>query len=165
MTTPTVILLISDPGFKPHAERIIAELEKYEVFTELRIVSAFKTPARLLAVLEEYESDSSSPHVYITVASYSDALSGLADTRVTVPVIACPPVELDNARGEHFPAVEMPTGVAPMLVLGPQNAALAAVKILSLAVPALAKRVERHLQANVYRLVSADVELNRDALQ
>lgn len=164
-STALVIILISEESYRPHADRIVAELDRFEVPHEIRIASTFRTPARLIAILEEYESDATKPRVYITIAGYSDALSGIADTRTTAPVIACPPVELDQARGESFPALSTPAGVAPLLVLGAQNAALAAIKILSLADANLCKKIERALQADVYRVVSADVKLNKEALQ
>ncbi len=157
MSNPIVIIIADSPDYRAHCEKIAAELSKFGVPGEIRIASAYRTPARLLAILEEYESGPNS-HVYITVAGYGDAVSGLADSHVSVPVIACPPLDATTGAVATYPAIKMPVGVAPLLALGPENAALAAIKVLVLAVPELAKRVERYQQANAYRLVSADVK-------
>lgn len=157
MSTSTVVIIADSPRYHAHCDKIKATLDKFGLSSELRIASAYRTPARLLAILEEYQSDIT-PHVYITVSCYGDAVAGLADAHVHVPVINCPPLETTAGQPNTFPAIMMPPGVGPMLVLGPENAALAAAKILGFVEPELRKKIDRYRQANAYRLVSADVK-------
>ena len=82
-----------------------------------------------------------SHHVYITVAGRSNALSGVVDANSRHPVIACPPYGERFGGMDLLSSVRMPGGVAPMLVLDPEAAALAAAKILGVGDPALAQRI------------------------
>ena len=90
--------------------------------------------------LDRYEQDGQ-PHVYITVAGRSNALSGVVDANSRHPVIACPPYGERFGGMDLLSSVRMPGGVAPMLVLEPEGAALAAAKILAVGDPALAQRI------------------------
>jgi phosphoribosylaminoimidazole carboxylase PurE protein len=66
------------------------------------------------------------------VAGRSNALSGFVDAQVTAPVIACPPASEAFGGMDILSSLRMPRGVAPLVVLEPENAALAAVKMLAL---------------------------------
>jgi phosphoribosylaminoimidazole carboxylase PurE protein len=70
--------------------------------------------------------------VYITVAGRSNALSGFVDAQVTAPVIACPPESEAFGGLDILSSLRMPRGVAPLVVLEPENAALAAAKMLGM---------------------------------
>ena len=94
----------------------------------------------LLDLLDRYEQDGQ-PRVYITVAGRSNALSGVVDANSRHPVIACPPYGERFGGMDLLSSVRMPGGVAPMLVLEPEGAALAAAKILAMGDPALAQRI------------------------
>jgi len=60
------------------------------------------------------------------VAGRSNALSGFLDAQVTAPVIACPPASEAFGGMDILSSLRMPRGVAPLVVLEPENAALAA---------------------------------------
>ncbi len=96
------------------------------------MASAHKAATYLLDLLAGYESDPR-PKVYVTVAGRSNALSGLVDGNVTAPVIACPPYSDRFGGADLFSSLRMPSGIAPMVVLDPGGAALAAAKILGMA--------------------------------
>jgi 5-(carboxyamino)imidazole ribonucleotide mutase len=66
------------------------------------------------------------------MAGRSNALSGFTDTQTFCPVIACPPYSDKFAGADIYSSLRMPFFVAPMTVLEPANAALAAAKILAL---------------------------------
>ena len=78
--------------------------------------------------------------MFVTVAGRSNALSGFFDPQVTSPVIACPPPSDAFGGADLWSSLRMPSGVAPLVVLEPANAALAAAKILGLADPAVGER-------------------------
>src|SRR5262249_44968388 len=121
--------------------------------------SAHKTPARLLALLEQYEADPRSK-VYITIAGRSNALSGMVDAQVASPVIACPPPSESFGGVDIFSSLRMPSGVAPAVILDPEGAALLAAKILAVADPAIRERITALQKQNAERLMADDAELN-----
>ena len=66
----------------------------------------------------------------VTVAGRSNALSAFVDGHITKPVIANPPLNNSNIHNLHS-STSMPSGVAPLVILGTSNCALAVVKIFS----------------------------------
>lgn len=70
--------------------------------------------------------------VFITVAGRSNALSGFVDAQTHCPVIACPPYSERFGGADIFSNLRMPSSVAPLVVLEPEAAALAAAKIIGL---------------------------------
>ncbi len=146
-----IVIFSGSPSDKEHVQAITNALDEFGLRYETHIASAHKTPQRLLELLATYEADPQ-PKVYITVAGRSNALSGLVDAQVSAPVIACPPVSTAFGGADIFSSLRMPSGVAPLVILEPVNAALAAVKMLSLAQPALRQRIEAFQQAQRNRL-------------
>lgn len=130
-------------------------LEKFGVDYEYRIASAHKTPRNLLNLLEEYEK-SGNNIVYITVAGRSNALSGLVDANTKHPVIACPPYSEKFGGVDIYSSLRTPSGVAPLVVLNPENAALAAAKILGLENPALSEKVGKFQLEKKLEVKTAD---------
>jgi 5-(carboxyamino)imidazole ribonucleotide mutase len=123
--------VLGSPSDRPWAERISQGLKRFDVAHEIAVASAHKTPEFLLERLREWERRGE-PRVYITVAGRSNALSGFVDAQVTAPVIACPPASDAFGGMDILSSLRMPRGVAPLVVLEPENAALAAVKMLGL---------------------------------
>ena len=135
-TEPSVVIVLGSPADLPWAERITAALVNLHITYETIIASAHKTPRYLLDMLRHRE-DRAGSHVYITVAGRSNALSGFVDAQVTAPVIACPPASEAFGGLDILSSLRMPRGVAPLVILEPENAALAAAKMLGLISPAL----------------------------
>ena len=79
--------------------------------------------------------------VFITTAGKSNALSAFVDANTTKPVIACPALKNDKFDTDVFSSLSMPGGVAPMVVLDPENAALAGLKIFALNNKDLMKKI------------------------
>jgi 5-(carboxyamino)imidazole ribonucleotide mutase len=155
MTTPFVIILMGSESDIPHVEQIIAGLKEFGIPAIQRIASAHKTPATLLEILRTYEAKPQ-PKVYITVAGRSNALSGMVDAAVSAPVIACPPPSSSFGGADIYSSLRMPSGVAPLLILEPVNAALAAAKILGLSSSEIADKIRSHQEAHRQRLFKAD---------
>lgn len=154
---PEVIIVLGSASDLAWAKRIVEALQRFEVKSEIRIGSAHKTPGHLLEILQEAEGRAGD-RVYITVAGRSNALSGFVDASVASPVIACPPASDSFGGMDILSSLRMPSGVAPMLVLDPTNAALAAAKMLGLSQPALRDRVRRAQQQDRDRVTDADQE-------
>ncbi len=137
-----VMVICGSEKDKPFVSRIAGALKALGVACETKVFSAHKTPFELLSALKELEENSPGC-VYITVAGGSNALSGMVDAAVTGPVIACPP---DANKRDIWSSLRMPSSVAPMVVLEPENAALAAAKILASKDPQIRKNVRRRQQ-------------------
>ncbi|MEW6007180.1 MAG: AIR carboxylase family protein [bacterium] len=133
-----VVIIIGSKADINWSKRIASFLEKFGIEASLRIASAHKTPLKCLEIIEEYENDNV---VFITVAGRSNALSGLLDFQTHLPVIACPP---NPEWFDIFSSIRMPSSVASMLVLEPENAALAALKILGLKDKEIQEKIKEH---------------------
>jgi len=124
-----IIIIIGSESDLEHSKKIGKVFEEFGIEYKMRIGSAHKTPLKVLETIREYEKKDV---VFITVAGRSNALSGFVDANTIKPVIACPPYSDKFGGADIFSSIRMPSGVAPMLVLEPKNAALAAIKILAL---------------------------------
>lgn len=153
-----VVVILGSPNDDPLGQEIVRALESFGIPWEMRVASAHKTPHYLLGLLAEYEADPR-PKVYVTVAGRSNALSGMVDAQVSAPVIACPPYSDKFAGGDLLSSLRAPSGVAPAVVLEPQNAALLAAKILGLADPGLRRQIQETQAKQRQRLFDADAAL------
>ena len=133
-------------------------LEYFGVDYEYRIASAHKTPRDLLDLLEKYEKSGNSI-VYVTVAGMSNALSGLVDANTRHPVIACPPYSDKFGGTDIYSSLRTPSGVAPLVVLNPEDAALAAVKMLGLENLTLSEKVYQFQLEKKKEVNNADNEV------
>lgn len=140
MRKQQVIIIMGSKSDLSFAIPIRGVLEEFGIDYECRIASAHKTPKYLLDILEDYEQ-TGNKIVYITVAGRSNALSGFVDANTRYPVIACPPYSEKFGGADIYSSIRMPSGVAPLLVLGPENAALAATKMFALEKPVLSKKI------------------------
>lgn len=158
MKKPLVVILMGSKVDEPHCQIIAQAVQGFGLDVEQRISSAHKTPEHLLNLLRHYEADMR-PKVYITVAGRSNALSGFADGLVIAPVIACPPSSTTFGGVDIFSSLRMPSGIAPALVLDPENAALLAAKILSLADSTVLKKVTEYRKKQADKILADDREL------
>lgn len=150
-----IVILAGSAADNDHVARIAAGAERFGVHVERRIGSAHKTPEHVLALLRAYEADGV-PTVFITVAGRSNALSGFVDAMVASPVIACPPgLEAFNGA-DLWSSIRMPGDVAPLFVMDPSNAALAATKILAVNDPELRARLAAHKAGEAAKVIAAD---------
>ena len=158
MSNSLLVIIMGSKADALHGEKIKDAAQQLGLEVALRIGSAHKTPAHVLHILTEYESDPR-PKVYITVAGRSNALSGFVDGAVITPVIACPPHSEVFSGADIYSSLRMPSGIAPAVVLEPANAALLAAKILGLADPAVRERVL------IFQKLQAKKVMNDDAVQ
>lgn len=136
-----VIIIMGSKADLEHSRKISKVLEEFGVSWEMRIASAHKTPLKVLEILKENEEERV---VYITVAGRSNALSGFVDANTSKPVIACPPYSEKFGGADLFSSIRMPSGVAPMLVLEPEECALSALKILALSSKELENKIKKY---------------------
>ena len=158
-----VVLLLGSGKDMPFADRISQFLEKehFSVEYEYNVASAHKTTHKLLNKLETYER-SGENIVYITVAGLSDALSGVVAGYSKYPVIACPPDSEKFGWSKAFSSMITPEGVPVLFVAKPENAALAAVKILGLSNHSLHEEIKKYQQRKEAEVIEADKEIKKN---
>jgi len=154
MPKEKIVVLMGSKRDREFASRIrnFLKEEGFPVACDYNVVSAHKTPRKLLDDLQEYES-SGDNIVLITVAGLSDALSGVVAGYTKYPVIACPPDSEKYEGAKIFSSVATPKGVAVAYIPEPENAALAAVKILALSNRSLYRKISEYkekMEKNVY---------------
>ncbi len=155
---PLVPIIMGSKSDLSHGKAIATALIGYGIDSEIRVASAHKAATYLLDLLAGYESDGR-PKVYVTIAGRSNALSGLVDGNVASPVIACPPYSDRFGGSDLFSSLRMPSGIAPLVVLDPSGAALAAAKILGIANPEIREAVASAQGSWTETIITDDQEL------
>jgi 5-(carboxyamino)imidazole ribonucleotide mutase len=118
-----------------------------------RVGSAHKTPEKVLKIIKEYEKQKA---VYVTVAGRSNALSAFVDANTTKPVIACPPYSEKYSGADIYSSLRVPSGVASVVMIEPEGAALAAAKMLAIQDEELEKRIGDYQQSKKRDIEKAD---------
>ncbi len=142
MLVPIVMGSKSDEA---HARKIVEHLDKFGVKAELYVASAHKVPEVVLDIVNDFNK-SGDAICYITIAGRSNGLSGVVSASAIHPVIACPPFsdKADYLANIHSSTM-MPSDTPAMTVVDPQNAAMAAIRVLALTDKKLRKRVAEHI--------------------
>ncbi len=152
-----VIIIMGSKSDLDWSKKISASLKNFGIKVIMHVASAHKIPLRCVELIKQYEKENV---VFITVAGRSNALSGFSDAQTFCPVIACPPYSEKFGGNDIFSSFRMPSGVAPMLVSEPENAALAAAKILALKNENLKHRVIEYQNKMRDILINDDKEIN-----
>ena len=139
------------------AEKISKTLGFFGIVSIKRIASAHKVPLNCYEIIKKYEKENV---VFITIAGMSNALSGFSDAQTFNPVIACPPYSDKFGGMDLLSSVRMPSGVAPLTVLSPENAALAAAKIIGLSIPEVQEKVKKYQNDKREAIEAADKNIN-----
>jgi len=159
MASAKVIIIMGSSSDREHADKIRSHLTEWGIAVEMRVASAHKSARHLLDLLQSYEA-AGGPRVYIAIAGRSNALGGMVDANVSAPVITCPPYSDRFAGADLYSSLRMPSGVSPMVVLEPENAALAAAKIIGLVEPAVQQVVQNLQQLQKTRIMEDDKKLS-----
>lgn len=162
MPKQKIVVLMGSISDMPFAHRISDFLRenRFPIQCEFRVGSAHRNPERLLEDLRAYE-ESGCNIVYITVAGMSDALSGMVAGCTSLPTLACPPDFKRYPLAKVFSSVVTPKGVAVSFVPEPENAALAAAKILALSDSSLKESVQKYMDTMREGVVKADLEVRK----
>lgn len=153
-----VVIIMGSKADLEWSEKISSVLEKFGIETVSRIASAHKVPLKCYNLIKEYEKENT---VFITIAGMSNALSGFTDAQTYCPVIACPPYSDKFGGGDVFSTLRMPSGVAPLTVLSPENAALAAAKIIGLSNSGVRQKIKEFQENKRNELEEADKNLQK----
>ncbi len=148
-----VVIIMGSKADLDWANQIKKVLDSFEIETITRIASAHKVPLKCYNLIKEYEKQNV---IFITIAGMSNALSGFADAQTHCPVIACPPYSDKFGGADLYSSIRMPSGVAPLTILSPENAAFAAAKIIGLSNPEIQKKVAAYQAKKRDELEEAD---------
>ena len=158
MSKSLVVILMGSKADMEHCKKISDACAQFGIESVIRIASAHKTAEHALKILREYEADAR-PKVYITVAGRSNALSGFTDGLVSSPVIACPPPSDSFGGADIFSSLRMPSGIAPVVVLEPVNAALFAAKIFGLMDESVREQVKASQKRAADKVIEDDASV------
>ncbi len=154
-----VVIIMGSKSDLDWSKKVANTLKKFGIKYTLRIASAHKVPLKVLEIIKEYENEDV---VFVTVAGRSNALSGFVDAHTTKPVIACPPYSDKFFGADIFSSLRMPSGVAPMVVLEPQLAALACAKIFALNNKEMQKKILKYQEKKRREIEEADKEVQKN---
>jgi phosphoribosylaminoimidazole carboxylase/phosphoribosylaminoimidazole-succinocarboxamide synthase len=154
-----VAILMGSAADAAHGDRIAKALSTFGIPSTKHVASAHKTP--LFALQRVVQTDSTLGRVvYITIAGRSNALSAFVDAATANPVIACPVIGSNWAGMEILSSLHLPSGVASAVVLEPENAALAAAKILAVDDTVLFGRVLVAQYRSRTNVIESDARMN-----
>ena len=122
------ILIMGSTSDEPHAKKITAKLDEYNIPWEQHAASAHKQPLKVLNILENNKDKEGI--IYVTIAGRSNALSGFVAANSKFPTIGCPPFsdKSDMLINIHS-TLQMPSQTPVLTVIDPGNCALAVKRI------------------------------------
>ncbi|MFO8109838.1 MAG: AIR carboxylase family protein [Thermoplasmata archaeon] len=151
-----VVIIMGSKSDMEWSEKIADTLKRLGVESVMRIASAHKVPLKAMEIIKEYMDEKV---VYITVAGRSNALSGFVDAQTEKPVIASPPYSSKFAGADIVSSLRMPSGVCPMVVMGTEQAGLAAAKMLGLTDQRLQEKIKEYQEENRKKIDEDDKEV------
>lgn len=148
MASPLVGIIMGSDSDLPTMQKAVAICEEFGVACEVAIVSAHRTPERMV----EYAQQSHLRGLKVIIAGAGGAahLPGMVAALTPLPVIGVPvPSRHLQGLDSLYSIVQMPAGipVATVAIGNAQNAGLLAVQILASHQPELLEKVLRYRQS------------------
>ena len=136
-----VAIVMGSGSDRPVMEKAVAILDRFGIESDMRVLSAHKTPDDALAFAEGAEANGFG--VIIAGAGKAAHLGGVMAAKSLLPVIGVPIKASLDGMDALLATVQMPTGipVATVAIDGSTNAALLAAQILATADPALREKL------------------------
>jgi phosphoribosylaminoimidazole carboxylase PurE protein len=146
---PEVAVVMGSDSDWPLLEETVSTLTHFGVVSEVRVMSAHRTPD--LAAAFARKASGQGVKVIIAAAGGAAHLAGVICAHTSLPVIGIPVTSgFMNGLDSLLSTVQMPAGVPVATVAvgkaGAVNAALLAVQILALSQPDLARQLVIHKQ-------------------
>ncbi|HEY9615488.1 MAG TPA: 5-(carboxyamino)imidazole ribonucleotide mutase [Microcoleaceae cyanobacterium] len=161
MTKPVVGIIMGSDSDLPTMQAAIAACEEFEVPCEVGIVSAHRTPDRMV----EYAKQAHGRGIKVIIAGAGGAahLPGMVAALTPLPVIGVP-VASRHLQGVDslYSIVQMPAGipVATVAIGNARNAGLLAVQILATSDPALLEKVQQYRQSLAQMVMDKQAKLD-----
>jgi 5-(carboxyamino)imidazole ribonucleotide mutase len=148
MTQPLIGIIMGSDSDLPTMQAAIAVCEEFSVAWEVEIVSAHRTPERMV----EYAKQAHQRGIKVIIAGAGGAahLPGMVASLTPLPVIGVP-VQTRHLQGVDslYSIVQMPAGipVATVAIGNAKNAGLLAIQILGSHDPQLLSKVQQYRQS------------------
>ncbi|MEM0128288.1 MAG: 5-(carboxyamino)imidazole ribonucleotide mutase [Thermoplasmatales archaeon] len=141
---PSVSIIMGSKNDWEYMKECASVLDEFNVDYEKKVISAHRTPD----FMREYAMNGRSRGIKVIIAGAGGAahLPGMTSSYTTIPVIGVPiPSKSLNGIDSLLSIVQMPYGipVATVAIGGAKNAALLAIRILSLGSEELRVKLER----------------------
>jgi phosphoribosylaminoimidazole carboxylase PurE protein len=160
--TTRVAILMGSKSDRPILEPAVETLRSLGISSELRVLSAHRTPEPLAAFVRG--AASAGVQVIIAAAGGAAHLAGAVAAHTLLPVIGVP-VSSSKLAGLDalLSTVQMPPGVpvATVAIDGAKNAAILAAQILALSDPAIARQLATQRAEMAAQAAAADDEIRR----
>jgi 5-(carboxyamino)imidazole ribonucleotide mutase len=154
------ILMGSDSDF-PIVEKGLKILQEFDIETDVRVMSAHRTPFKAIDFAAKAES--LGYEVIIGAAGKAAHLPGVLAAVTLLPVIGLP-IKSSTMDGldSLLSIVQMPKGipVATVAINGAENAALLAVQILSVKYPELREKLKKYREKMAKEVEEKDEKIN-----
>jgi phosphoribosylaminoimidazole carboxylase PurE protein len=154
-----VAIVMGSPSDLAHCQKLKDKLEKYDIFVEMRVVSAHKNGERILELAQIY-NNSIEPGAVIAVAGRSNGLGGALGANLAVPVFNCPPFkDKDDIMVNVYSSLMMPSKTPAATMIDLSSAVLVALRSLNLQrLKATFRKEIAGLKAN---LLASDQEISQ----
>ena len=156
-----VAVIMGSKSDWPVLEKTVAELKKFGVEVEARVMSAHRSPELAAGFADEAEQNGF--EVIIAAAGKAAHLAGVIAGHTTLPVIGLP-IKSSTMDGldSLLSTVQMPDGipVATVAINGAGNAAILAVQMLSLKYPELKTKLAEKKKEMLDGVLKADEQLH-----
>lgn len=162
MTQPLIGIIMGSDSDLPTMSDAIAICTEFGVETEVAIVSAHRTPDRMV----EYAKLAHSRGIKVIIAGAGGAahLPGMVASLTPLPVIGVPvPSRHLQGLDSLYSIVQMPAGipVATVAIGNAKNAGLLAVQILATHQPQLLERVQQYRQSLAQSVIDKQAKLEQ----
>ncbi len=157
-----VAIVMGSKSDYPVVEKTNMLLEKFGVETEVRIISAHRTPK----VAEDFATTAEERGVEVIVAAAGKAahLAGVLASLTPLPVIGIP-MKSSTMDGldSLLSVVQMPKGVpvATVAIDGAENAAILAIQILSIKYPEMRNKIKEYKENMAKEVIAIDAEFRK----
>ncbi len=157
-----VAIVMGSISDKEVADKVVKILEKFQVETEIRVISAHRTPYKAIEFAENAEENGI--ELIIALAGKAAHLAGVLAGVTTLPVIGVP-IKSSTMDGldSLLSTVQMPKGVpvATVAINGGENAGLLAIQILSLKYPELKEKLKNYKKEMELDVEKMDYEVSK----
>lgn len=154
-----VAIIMGSDSDLPVVEKAVKKLRSFGIETEVRVMSAHRTPDAAAEFSKKAESEGFG--VIISAAGMAAHLAGVLAAHTTLPVIGIPIKATFDGLDALLATVQMPSGipVATVAVNGAENAAILAVQILALGEPELSAKLKKMKTEMAEKVAEKDAAL------
>ncbi len=157
---PTVGIVMGSSSDLPVMQAAAEVLEEFGIACEVRVVSAHRTPEKMIA----YGKEAAGRGLKVIIAGAGGAahLPGMLASVTTLPVIGVPvPLKTLDGLDSLLSIVQMPNGipVATVAIGAARNAGILAARILGASDDSLTRKLEAFAAENIAKATAMDEEV------